>query len=877
MAPAPLQKKKELWPAVGARFHWAIILTLGTIVLLTYANSFSTGFALDNKFIILEDPRLRQPTKDNVKLVFEQDYWWPKAVSGLYRPLTTLSYMLNYSVLDNKDRATGYHWINFLLHWVNTVLVYFLVLVLMEKLWPAFFVAALFATHPVVTESVTNIIGRADLFATAAILGGFLCYAKSTTGEENRKPQIATLAAAIAVSVVATGFVVASALAPGVVPASLSNWQSIAGALILLALGTIWFAAQLSGFRRIPWLSGLVVITLLGVFCKESAVAVLGVMGLYDFTYRLQQKEPTLLHHVLSAAAALFVLVYAWWALGVGIALIVTSVIALCILLLALFRSMRSLEANLWTWFGRGYVALIPSFVALWYVRSQVFEKLRPPELPWVDNPLAMPGVDFWTARLTAIKIIGQYLWLLVWPQTLSCDYSYNQIPIVNWHFNTWEDIKALIALLMLIAILIVAIRQYHRNKAVFFFILFAFGTFLPTANLLRIIGSIMAERFMYTPTIGFVGCVVVAAYALCRKAIPKLDVSEWAQRIWLQVVARSALCLVTIGYGARAFIRNFDWTDDERLWSSAVVAVPNSFKSHKSLAFALYEKDSSPRNKELDRIIEEGEKALKITDKTQIVLLHLGAYYQLKGDALAQQAPDGSLIATPASMEWYRKSVEVLRRAVPLDKEFNDDNRQKEIKRGRNPDLIQDIGNHEIYWNLGLSNMRLGQQQDAIEAYLYMRHLSPTNPDAYLSIASVLLAAGRVEDAIINLLQALLLDSNRQDALSTLVGIYRQVDREGCAVVFSQNQPRLNAQCPLVHGHICTAYAGLAQVFLETRNPPLAQQTVDNAIKNYACPPETFQVAPAPAPAPAQPATAPATEPPPVATNTPPATPNNP
>lgn len=762
MAPAPLHKKKELWPAVGARFHWAIILTLGTIVLLAYANSFSTGFALDNKFIILEDPRLRQPTKDNVKLIFEQDYWWPKAVSGLYRPLTTLSYMLNYSVLDNKDHATGYHWINFFLHWLNTVLVYFLVLVLMEKLWPAFFVAALFATHPVATESVTNIIGRADLFATASILGGFLCYAKST---------------------------------------------------------------MVTGWRKLPWLAGLAVISVVGVFCKETPVlAVFGIIFLYDLTYRWPSFQ---------------------------------------------FRSWGSF---IWNYLS-GYLAWVPTLVAFIVVRSWVFQKLRPPELPWVDNPLAAPWVDFWTARLTAIKVIGQYLWLLIWPQTLSCDYSYNQIPIVNWHFNTWEDIKALIVLVAVIAILIVAIRQYHRNKAVFFFILFSFGMFLPSSNLIPnptfgqslfdkqswCIGSIMAERFMYTPLIGFVGCVVVAVYALCRKAIPKLDVSEWAQRIWLQVVARSALCLVTIGYGARAFIRNFDWTDDERLWSAAVVAVPNSFKSHKSLAFALYEKDSSPRNKELDRIIEEGEKAMKVTDKTQIVLLHLGAYYRLKGDSLAQQAPDGSLIATPSSMEWYRKSVEVLRKAVPLDREFNDDNRKKELKRGRKPETIQDIGNHEIYWNLGLSNMRLGQQQEAIDAYLYMRHLSPTNPDAYLSIASVLLAAGRVEDAIINLLQALLLDANRQDALSTLVGIYRQVDREGCAVVFSQNQPRLNAQCPLVHNHICVAYAGLAQVFIETRNPTVAQQTIENAIKNYACPPETFQVASAPAtaPTPAPPAAA--------------------
>src|SRR5580704_18770621 len=191
--------KTRLWPSVGILPHVAAVFVLGVVVLFTYCNTVhDTGFALDNKFIILEDPRLRDASHNNISLIFSQDYWWPKAVSGLYRPLTTLSYMLNYRILRNADHAAGYHWINFFLHWANTVLVYFAVLVLIERLWPAFFAAALFGTHPLATESVTNIIGRSDLFATLFLLIGFLCYVKSTTMESKRKtwtgPQIAAAA-----------------------------------------------------------------------------------------------------------------------------------------------------------------------------------------------------------------------------------------------------------------------------------------------------------------------------------------------------------------------------------------------------------------------------------------------------------------------------------------------------------------------------------------------------------------------------------------------------------------------------------------------------------------------------------------------------------
>src|SRR5580704_7802781 len=201
--------KTRLWPSFGTLPHVAAVFVLGVIVLFTYCNTVhDTGFALDNKFIILEDPRLRDASPTNISLIFSQDYWWPKAVSGLYRPLTTLSYLFNYYTLGNAAHAAGYHWINFFLHWANTALVYFTVLVLMERVWPAFFTAALFGAHPVATESVANIIGRGDLFATLWVLFGFLCHAKAATIESKKKPPLVPMAVAGVISAIFSGFIV---------------------------------------------------------------------------------------------------------------------------------------------------------------------------------------------------------------------------------------------------------------------------------------------------------------------------------------------------------------------------------------------------------------------------------------------------------------------------------------------------------------------------------------------------------------------------------------------------------------------------------------------------------------------------------------------
>jgi tetratricopeptide (TPR) repeat protein len=205
------------------RHYFAAALALGLLTLLAFSSSFSTGFALDNQMLLLGDARIRTANAANTALIIQHTYWWPNGESGLYRPLTTLSYLFNYSILGNGDRPAGYHWINFFLHTANVFLLFALVLRLMtgrvRALPAAFFIAMLWAVHPVLTESVTNIVGRADLLAGFAVLSGFLLYLKS---------------------------------------------------------------AETTGWRRGAWLAGLAAITAVGVFSKESAVVLPAIIGLYE-------------------------------------------------------------------------------------------------------------------------------------------------------------------------------------------------------------------------------------------------------------------------------------------------------------------------------------------------------------------------------------------------------------------------------------------------------------------------------------------------------------------------------------------------------------------------------------------------------------------
>src|ERR1700691_3084662 len=175
VSPAPDSRRQYLVAAVA----------LGLLTVLAFSNSFSTGFALDNQMLILGDTRVHTGSASNIGLIVHHTYWWPNGESGLYRPLTTFSYLLNYAILGNGNHPAGYHWINFFLHAANVLLVFALVLRLTgQALRTALCIALLWAVHPVLTESVTNIVGRADLLAALAVLSGFFLYLKSaeTTG-----------------------------------------------------------------------------------------------------------------------------------------------------------------------------------------------------------------------------------------------------------------------------------------------------------------------------------------------------------------------------------------------------------------------------------------------------------------------------------------------------------------------------------------------------------------------------------------------------------------------------------------------------------------------------------------------------------------------
>lgn len=168
---------------------WRWPLLLAGVVCAAYLNSLPLGLALDAA-VLSKDARIQSLTAENLLLILRGPYWPPDFLFGLYRPLTTLSFLFNYTILGSGQNGSGWHAINLLIHLVNTGLVYALARRVIKTPRTAWFAAALWAVHPVGVDTVTNVAGRADLLAAVGVLGGLFWYIRRES--DSSAPPIVT-------------------------------------------------------------------------------------------------------------------------------------------------------------------------------------------------------------------------------------------------------------------------------------------------------------------------------------------------------------------------------------------------------------------------------------------------------------------------------------------------------------------------------------------------------------------------------------------------------------------------------------------------------------------------------------------------------------
>jgi hypothetical protein len=178
-------------PPSGKRNPQVAFLLISVILFFSftvYFNSLFNGFVFDDESQVVNNRWITD--LKYIPDIFSHSAWG--FLSGLgkinyYRPMMSLVYMINYHIFGLKP--WGFHLVNILFHAGVSVLVFFLVLRLIDKVrvpaphsyLPPFVAGLLFAVDPIHTEAVTWVAGLPDVSFAFFYLLSFYLFIRATS------------------------------------------------------------------------------------------------------------------------------------------------------------------------------------------------------------------------------------------------------------------------------------------------------------------------------------------------------------------------------------------------------------------------------------------------------------------------------------------------------------------------------------------------------------------------------------------------------------------------------------------------------------------------------------------------------------------------
>lgn len=289
---------------------------------------------------------------------------------------------------------------------------------------------------------------------------------------------------------------------------------------------------------------------------------------------------------------------------------------------------------------------LIPIALFLVIRNYVIGSNLGTPPLELMNNPFLKleNGVyipfNFGEKIATITYTLGKYIQLLFLPFPLTHDYYPRHINIMSF-----GDIGVIMSLLVYIFLSFLALKSLKNKSVLGFGILFFLITLSIVSNIVFPIGTNMAERFMFMPSLGFAICL---GYILQKYLYYKFGKNLYF----------SILGVILLFFSVKTFSRNEIWESDFKLFTTDVKTSINSAKVLNAAAGALSTnsvKEVNPEKKQemLNEALGYINKAIEIhpTYKT--------AYF-LKGNILNY-------------LQDYPNSMKAYETALSFDNQFID------------------------------------------------------------------------------------------------------------------------------------------------------------------------------------------------------------
>jgi tetratricopeptide (TPR) repeat protein len=361
----------------------------------------------------------------------------------------------------------------------------------------------------------------------------------------------------------------------------------------------------------------------------------------------------------------------------------------------------------------------IPYFGAIavyMLIRSSVLSSVTFTEKMIVVNNSLMAAKNAAEMYATNFVMMGKYIWMLIWPYPLSYDYSYQQIPIVNW--TSMAAIASAIVYLLLGGYVI---WKFKRKDIYAYSILFFMLTLFLASNLVIKIGATFGERFLFAPSLAF--CMVLPI-VLFR--IIKLNPTKY-------IYAGTFILLFV--YSTIVIPRNRVWKNNFELFKSGAVTSPNSVRTNLSLASeyrvkAEVSQEPVIRKQFFDSSIKYFQKGAIIYDKDPEIFYNLGVTYYEMGDK-------------ENAIKEYLKAIE------------------------KKPDYILALN------NLGVIYFERQEYENALKCFSSSLKYDKNNADAYASTGAVYHNKGNYDIALKNYEKAISINPKLIYVYDNLIKIY--------------------------------------------------------------------------------------------------------
>lgn len=339
----------------------------------------------------------------------------------------------------------------------------------------------------------------------------------------------------------------------------------------------------------------------------------------------------------------------------------------------------------------------------------------------------------------TITYTLGKYVQLLIVPQPLTHDYYPRHIGIMT--FGDWQ---VLLSIAVYVGLIVLILRGLKNRSLISFGIAFFLITLSIVSNIVFPVGTNMAERFMFMPSLGF--CLVAAV--LLANLASKGQVSGVNSQGLGMIVVIVAL------FSLKTFTRNPAWEDNYTIFTTDIETSPNSAKLQTSVGGEMIEHFKNSTNEvekkaKISEAIGHLEKALEIhpTFKNPYLLMGNGYFY----------------------LEDFDKALDMYNKGLKLDPNF------KDIK--TNLGLVYREGGKII-------GQKQGNLPKSIEFLSKAVEIDPTDVAAMSYLGTAYGMSNQPQKLIDVLTRALAIRFDKQDAINISVA-YRQLGNLAKAVEY--------------------------------------------------------------------------------------------